>query len=159
MLTNFHCVPSTSAQFTNLQCYTSTRVAPISTVALVQLHHSTVNLHLLATIFGDYATCQLCDYVIMLLVHSTLSTILLPRWICLVDYLTTSLKSKFLQLYRICCHLSTHLFYRRNSAPLTSSSRRYLCYCWTPFGRLHSTFVILHFRVCISAFVSYVLFP
>ena len=45
--TKLQCVPSTSAPFTNLQCYASIRVAPISTVALLQLHHSTVNLHCL----------------------------------------------------------------------------------------------------------------
>ena len=87
--TNLHCAPSTSAPFTNLQCYASTWVAPISYVALLQLHRSSVLLHLLATI--------LC-HVIMLLINSTLSTILLRMWIRFVDYLTASLKSKFLQL-------------------------------------------------------------
>ena len=57
---------------------------------LLPFHPSTVNLHLLATILCDYATRRLCDYVIMLFVHSTLSTILLPMWIRLVDYLTAS---------------------------------------------------------------------
>ena len=85
--TNQVCAPSTSAPFTNLQCaphqvrcslistmrllqvvVNSARVAPIFTVAFLQLHRSTVNLHLLATILCDYATRQLCDYVIMPLV-------------------------------------------------------------------------------------------
>ena len=39
---------------------------------------------------------MLCDY--MLLDNSTLSTILLPMWIRIADYLTASMKSKFLQL-------------------------------------------------------------
>ena len=60
--TNLHCAPSTSALFTNLQCYASMRVAPIYTVVLLQLHYSTVNLHLLVTILCDYATRRLCHY-------------------------------------------------------------------------------------------------
>ena len=67
----------------------STSVTPSSLLRLLQLHHSTVLLHLLATI--------LC-HVIMLLDNSTLSTILLLMWIRLVYYLTAPMKSKFLQL-------------------------------------------------------------
>ena len=54
------------------------KVAIISTVVLLQLHRSTVNLHLLDNFLCNYAADRLCDYVIMLLVHSPLSTILLP---------------------------------------------------------------------------------
>ena len=67
----------------------STSVAPIVTVALLQLHCSTVLLHLLTAIVF---------HVIMLLDNSILSLILLPMWICLVNYLTASSKSTLLQL-------------------------------------------------------------
>ena len=62
----------------------STSVVPIDTVELLQLHRSTLLLHLLAAI--------LC-HMIMLLDDSILSIILLPMWTRLVDYLTASLKS------------------------------------------------------------------
>ena len=70
----------------------STSVEPIITVVLLQFHHSTVLLHFLAAI--------LC-HVIMLLSNSILSIILLPMWIRLVDYLTASLKSKFVLLQKM----------------------------------------------------------
>ena len=68
---------STSALFTNLHCTTSTRVAPFSTVELLQLHHPAVNLHLFRYYFVwlcyptikwscNYAThqqpCCRCEY-------------------------------------------------------------------------------------------------
>ena len=100
--TNLQCGASSSATFTNIQCALlqvhhspissvapSTSVAPIITVALLQLHRSTVLFHLLATILS---------HVIMQLDDSILSIISLPLWILLVYYLTASLKSKFLQL-------------------------------------------------------------
>ena len=96
--------PSTSAApFTDFQCCAFYKcctihqspvlrllqVLPIVTVALLQLHRSTVLIQLLSTIF--------C-HVIMLLDNSMLSIILLPMWTRLVYYLTASSKSKFLQL-------------------------------------------------------------
>ena len=64
----------------------STRVAPIFSVA-----PSTLLLHLLATVWRH----------VMLLYNSISSTVLLPMRIRLDDYLTSSLKSKFLQLQNV----------------------------------------------------------
>ena len=143
---------------------------PISTVRLYKctIHQSPVlslykgctNLHCcIATVAPFYSespfiSYHLCDHATRQLCDSTLSTILLPMWICLVDYLTASLKSKFLQLYRTFCLLSMHLFYCCDSAPLTCFKSTFISNSWTPFGRLHSTCVFLHYLIFISAFFS-----
>ena len=88
LFTNLHYAPSSSAPFTNLQCYASTRVALNSTVALLQLNRSSVApFDSYYFIPCDYATHQF--YII-----DNLATM----WIHFVDYLTASLKYKFLQL-------------------------------------------------------------
>ena len=86
----FSVAPSTVC--TNLQCCAFYSVQHLQCCAFNSVHQFSVLLHLLATVLR---------HVIMLLYNPTSSTILLPMRICLVDYLTASLKSKFLQLHNI----------------------------------------------------------
>ena len=91
-------------------CLPQVHHSPISSVTPLQgLHQSPLLRCYSCTILQWFSICELLFFVMMLLVNYVIlwlcyssilyyQTILLPMWICLVDYLTASLKSKFLQL-------------------------------------------------------------
>ena len=123
------------------------------------LHHSLMLWH-----YSGYSLATVLCHVIMLLYNSTSSNNLATDsntpcrlFYCAVEILVLASTEHF-------AYLSTHLFYCRDSASLTSSSRRSLPCSWTtyqfcllsiivtlrstPFILCISTLSCLHFCIC-----------